>query len=90
MASLGVTPRTSSVVTRISALTWALLQQDRLLTLVPYGVVRQLVEAGQLCTLDVSPVLPFSPLGWLCHEHGLSLAAQRFTQHLQQSIPATP
>lgn len=90
MAAMGAVPRTSSVVTRVSALTWAMLQQDRLLTLVPRGVVRQLVEADQLRILDISPSMPFSPLGWLWPEQGVSSATQHFVRHLEQSISAQP
>lgn len=84
MAALGAEPPTSPVVTRVSALTWAMLQGDRLLTLVPYGVVRQLVEAGQLALVDVQPSLPFSPLGALLRPADLSPAAQRVIDHLDR------
>lgn len=83
MASLKVTPPASPVVTRVSAATWAMLQGDRLLTLVPFGVVRQLVEAGQLALVDAVPPLPFSPLGCLLPDTGASDAAQRLLRHLE-------
>jgi DNA-binding transcriptional LysR family regulator len=84
MALLGATPAVSTVVTRVSGLTWAMLQGDRLLTLVPYGVVRQLVEAGQLAIVPVQPSLPFSPLGWLLNDAAVSQATRRFLDHLDQ------
>jgi DNA-binding transcriptional LysR family regulator len=83
MAALGATPATSPVVTRVSSLTWALLQADRLLTLVPHGVVRQLVAAGQLALVDATPALRFSPLGLLLPESGSSRAVQAFVAHLE-------
>jgi DNA-binding transcriptional LysR family regulator len=61
-----------------------MLQGDRLLTLVPYGVVRQLVEAGQLAIVPVQPSLPFSPLGWLLNDAAVSQATRRFLDHLDQ------
>lgn len=65
MVALGAQPPTSPVVTRVSALTWAMLRADRLLTLAPWGVVRQLTEAGQLAVVHATPELPFAPLGML-------------------------
>lgn len=84
MALLGASPAVSPVVTRVSGLTWALLQGDRLLTLLPYGVVRQLVEAGQLAILDVRPTLSFSPLGWLLNDAAVSHATRRFLDHMER------
>lgn len=83
MAELGAEPTCSAVVTRVSTLTWAMLQGDRLLTLLPFGVVRQLVEAGQLAIVDATPSLRFSPLGWLLPESGVSDATQRVMAHLE-------
>lgn len=83
MRALGAVPETSPVVTRVSALTWAMLRGDRLLTLVPLGVVRQLVQAGQLATVGLAAPVPFAPLGWLLPPGGASVATQRLLQHLQ-------
>lgn len=83
MGALGASPPTSPVVTRVPAVTWAMLRGDRLLTLVPYGVVRQLVEAGQLAIVDADPALPFAPLGWLLPDTGVSEATQRLLRHLE-------
>lgn len=82
MAAIGAEPPTSAVVTRVSALTWAMLKQDRLLTLVPHGVVRQLVEAGELALVETPAPMPFSPLGWLLPEANVSEATQRVIDHL--------
>ena len=90
MAQLGASPAVSTVVTRVSGLTWALLQSDRLLTLLPYGVVRQLVEAGQLVIVDVRPALPFSPLGWLLHDAAVSQATRRFLDHMERFTRLNP
>ena len=84
MAELGASPPTSSVVTRVSSLTWAMLQGDRLLTLVPFGVVRQLVEAGQLAVVDAVPPLAFSPVGALMPETGARQAALDFVAWLER------
>lgn len=83
MAELQASPPTSPVVTRVAAVTWAMLRGDRLLTLVPYGVVRQLVETGQLAVVQVQPALPFAPLGWLLPDTGVGDATQRLLRHLE-------
>jgi DNA-binding transcriptional LysR family regulator len=86
MATLGTVPPSSPVVTRVSSLTWALLQGDRLLTLVPYGVVRQLVEAGQLNLVDATPPLPFAPLGLLIPQTGVTMATETFVAFLGRFV----
>jgi hypothetical protein len=63
-----------------------MLQGDRLLTLVPYGVVRQLVEARQLALIDTAPALPFTPLGVLMQDTGTTLATARFVSFLEQFV----
>jgi len=83
MATLGASPPTSPVVTRVPAVTWAMLRGDRLLTLVPHGVVRQLAEADQLAIVDAHPALPFTPLGWLLPDTGVGEATQRLLRHLE-------
>lgn len=86
MLSLAATPRVSPVVTRVSSLTWAMLEGDRLLTLVPYGVVKQLVDAGRLAVVDAVPSLPFAPLGWLLPADGPSAATQRLLTHFETAL----
>ncbi len=84
VAAWPAAPRLNPVVTRASPLTWALLQADRLLTLVPYGVVRQLVEAGQLATIEVQPVLPFAPVGLMVPQQGATAATLDFVAFMVQ------
>ena len=86
MAELGAQPPSSPVVTRVSALTWAMLQGEQLLTLVPYGVVRQLVEARQLALVDVTPSLPFAPLGLLVQQTGTTQATGGFIAFLERFV----
>lgn len=89
MTALEAQPPVSSLVTRVSTLTWAMLQGDRLLTLIPYGVVRQLVEAGQLALVDAYPPLRFAPLGWLLPLTGVSEATRRVMDHLERFADAS-
>ena len=60
---LGVSVRQSQVITRVTSMTWAMLQQQELLTLVPASVFRQLRDAGQVVALRLPESLPFAPLG---------------------------
>ena len=83
MTEAGVSPRTCPVITRVSALTWALLQAQPLLTVVPFGVVRQLAEAGQLALIDPLPALPLAPLGLLLREPGASAATLGFVEFIE-------
>jgi DNA-binding transcriptional LysR family regulator len=86
MAELGVEPAVSPVITRVSALTWAMLQADRLLTLVPFGVVRQLVEARQLAVVDARPALAFAPIGLVAPQQGATEAANSVVNFLQDFV----
>lgn len=83
MSEAGISPATCPVITRVSSLTWALLREEPLLTLVPYGVVRQLVEARQLALIEPLPALPFAPLGLLLREPGASTATRGFADFVE-------
>lgn len=78
----GWAPRTCQIVTRISALSWTLLDTQPLLALVPYSVVRPWVERGQLKVLAVPLELPFDPLGLLRPVEGLGPAGERLVDHV--------
>lgn len=86
MAESGTRPVLSPVVTRVSPLTWALLQAQPLLTLVPYGVVRQLVEAGQLAVIEPLPALPFAPLGLLLPQQDITAATRSFVDFVDAYV----
>jgi DNA-binding transcriptional LysR family regulator len=75
----GVPTPLSPVVTRVSSLTWAMLRHQPLLTLVPFGVVRQWVEAGELAVIEPPEPLPFAPVGLVVPLEGQTGAAQTFT-----------
>jgi DNA-binding transcriptional LysR family regulator len=90
MAALGREPRLHPVVTRVLLMTWALLQADRLLTLVPYGVVRQLVEGGQLALVHTQPDLPFQALGLMVPQAGLSSATRTFIEDMRDYARTQP
>jgi DNA-binding transcriptional LysR family regulator len=94
MGQANLAPPLSPVITRVSALTWALLQAQPLLTLVPLGVVRQLLQAGQLALIEPAQALPFTPLGLLVPDLGATAAAQTFADFVgafaQQERQGTP
>nr|WP_255429409.1 LysR family transcriptional regulator [Ramlibacter albus] len=76
--------RICQVITRVPAATWAMLKRQRLLTLVPYSVVRHLVESGELAVLRMKEPMPFKPLGLLLPQRDASAAALRLAQFLEQ------
>lgn len=78
----GWAPRTCQIVTRISPLTWTLLDSRPLLALVPYSVVRPWVERGQLKVLPLPLDLPFEPLGVLRPVEGLGPAGERLVAYV--------
>lgn len=81
-------PVIDPVITRVSALTWALLAAGDRLTLVPYGVVRQLVESARLAVIEPAQPLPFAPIGLVVPIQGVSAAVARFVDHLEAAGPA--
>jgi DNA-binding transcriptional LysR family regulator len=76
--------RTSPIVTRISALTWTLLDSQDLLALVPFSVIRPWVERGQLKELPVALAMPFEPLGLLRPNQGLNAAGESLAAYVLQ------
>lgn len=90
----GWAPRTCQIVTRISTLTWTLLETQPLLALVPFSVVRPWVERSQLKVLPVALDLPFEPLGVLRPTEGLGPAGAQLAGYIikaagQASAPPT-
>ena len=77
------TPNTCHVITRVSSMTWAMMQQRPLLTLVPASVFQQLKNAQQLTTVNLKEKIPFDPLGLLLPERDASLATQSVANFLR-------
>jgi DNA-binding transcriptional LysR family regulator len=77
LEQIGTQPKLCPVITRISPLTWAILDRQPVLTVVPFSVVRPWVDRGQLCVLPLDMPMPFSPLGMLLPQKGLSTACKR-------------
>lgn len=61
----GMTPRFAWISTIAVPSTWALLKRRRLLTLIPFSVVRALVEAKELVVLPLDETFALGPLGVL-------------------------
>jgi DNA-binding transcriptional LysR family regulator len=75
------------IVTRALPLSWATLAQGDCVTLVPLGVVQQLVQAGQLLLLPVDRVdqlWPITSLGLLHKGDATRPAAQTLRDHCLQ------
>lgn len=88
LQSQGWALRSSSIVTRISALTWSLLDTQDVLTLVPYSVVSPWVERGLIKVLDVALNMPFEPVGMLLPLQGRSSACETLAQFVLHKGPA--
>ncbi len=80
---LGAHPSVSPIVTRVQSLTWSMLDKQRLLTFVPYSVVRQLVESGRLALVGTREPTPFAPLGLVVPEAGMNTAVATFVDFVQ-------
>lgn len=75
-------PSLSQVVTRVSAMTWAMLEAQPLITLAPASVFRQLQQAGRLVALPMASVLPMPPMGMALPQRDLSVATQAVADFL--------
>lgn len=82
--------RQSQVITRVHAATWWMLRARPLLCVVPYGVIRHLVEAGELAVLDVGEPMPIAPLGVVVRDAASGTAADRFLQCLRDDAASRP
>ena len=83
LAQQGWVPETCQVITRISALTWTLLDAEPLLTLVPYSVVRPWVQRDQLRVLPVDLDMPFDAIGMLLPDGDRGAAVSRLVDFVQ-------
>lgn len=86
-AQHGWVPQLAPVVTRALPMTWALLQQQRVVAMVPLAVVRQLCDAGQLVALPLQQRWPIDDLGLLLPAEGRSPASGRLLAFAQQQAP---
>jgi DNA-binding transcriptional LysR family regulator len=75
-------PRIRPVTTRITTLTWTMLDTQDLLTLVPLSVVRPWVRRGLLKVLPMPWRLQIDPLGMLLPEHGAAPAVDKLAHHV--------
>ncbi len=73
----------SPLITRVSAMTGAMLQQQDLLTLVPGSVLAHACASGALVALKLPAPLPYEPLGLLLPEATLSAASDRLATFLR-------
>lgn len=82
--------RTCPIITRVSSVTTALLRAQALLTLLPFSVVRQLVEDGQLVALDIEGEATFEPIGLLVPEGERTTAASTLMRFLEKFAAENP
>lgn len=86
----GWSVRQSQVITRVSSMTWAMLQHQELLTLVPASVFGQLREAGQVVALRLPERLPFEPLGMVLPARDVAAATRTVADFLAHHCKAIP
>jgi DNA-binding transcriptional LysR family regulator len=82
--------RTCRIITRAASLSWSLLQQTDMVSLVPRSVVRQLVEAGQYKILHLDAVYPFGSIGVMRLEDESGSAALQLADFLAKYAAASP
>lgn len=70
------------VTARVLSLTWALLKSKRMVTLVPYSVVQQLHELGEMAVFEPPKPLPFQPIGLLFAEEGAGFATTKLADYI--------
>ena len=75
--------RTCEVITRVPDATWRLLRHRPMLTVVPYGVVRHLVEARELAVLKMKASMPLEPIGMLLPLEDAGAATLRLADFLR-------
>lgn len=85
-AHFSAPPRICQVVTRVPAMTWALLRHQPLLTVAPWGVVRQWVDAGELAVLRMREPMAMAPLGIMLPAEGASPATLQLMEHLRDFV----
>lgn len=76
-------PKIRQVSGRVPALMWAMLSQERLVTLVPLSVAQQHIDAGLLIELPFNQQLPFKSQGLLMLESGHGEACNILANFLQ-------
>lgn len=81
-ARVGDDVRICQVITRTLALTWELLRQQPLLTVVPYCVVAHLVDSGELAALKMRGAMPLEPIGLMTALEDPGAATARLTEYL--------
>lgn len=86
LAQLGWDPQSCGILTRISSLTWTLLDSAPLVTLVPLGVVSPWVERGLLHVLPLELDMPFEPTGLLVPETAPSTACETMVRHVLDAL----
>lgn len=83
---LGWVPTVCPVVTRISALTWTMLDAAQLVTLIPLSVVSSWVERKYLHVLPVELDMPFAPTGMLLPTRAQSAACEKMERYVQALV----
>jgi DNA-binding transcriptional LysR family regulator len=82
--------KTCRIITRAASLSWSLLAQSEMVSLVPHSVVRQLVEAGHYKVLPLKDAYPFGSIGVMRLEDESGSAALQLADFLARYAAAQP
>jgi DNA-binding transcriptional LysR family regulator len=82
----GWSPRVCPVLTRISSLTWTMLDSAPLVTLIPMSVVSPWVERKYLYVLPLELDMPFEPTGMLLPTRAQSGACETMERYVQAFV----
>jgi DNA-binding transcriptional LysR family regulator len=86
----GISPRTCPIVSTAPAMVWAMVTKQRLIAMVPFSVVRPLIEADQMKTLPLAETPPFGSLGVMHRSEDSGKAAMLLAAFLRDFAQAHP
>ena len=89
VARRGNEPPSYAVIASVASMTWWLLREHELLAFVPFSIVREQVERGELVEVPTEEMALEEPLG-LLQPHGGSEATMRLAGFLAQHFAAVP
>jgi DNA-binding transcriptional LysR family regulator len=77
-------PKTSSIITNVPSIFWAMLTSEPLLAVLPASFCRQLIDAGMVAEVRLAHELPFDPIGMLVPSSDISEATQTLAGFLER------
>ena len=78
----GVSPPLRLISSRSPSILWSMLQKHRLVSLTPYSIARQLLDSGQLASVNVTIPVAIEPIGVMTRKRDTGEGAQGLTAFL--------